>query len=102
MSVTMAKKLVRYRSWIVAVINAAVTWVILIIAPLGLFAVILCTGAVFFASLVVGEICDRTLFQLLRQQQRDVMEARRDGDNLDLGLGSYRDLPSQAEGEERR
>lgn len=102
MSVTMAKKLVRYRSWIVAVINAAVTWVILIIAPLGLFAVILCTGAVFFASLVVGEIGDRTLFRLLRQQQRDVMEARREGDHFDLGLGSYLDLPSQEKGEERR
>ncbi|MBD2500132.1 CRISPR-associated protein Csx18 [Anabaena azotica] len=59
MSVSMAGKLVLYRSWVVAVTNAAVTWVILMFAPLGLFAMILCTGAVFFASLVVGEICDR-------------------------------------------
>ncbi|BAY39457.1 hypothetical protein NIES2111_38330 [Nostoc sp. NIES-2111] len=102
MSISVAKKLVRYRSWIVAVTNAAVTWVILIIAPLGLFAVILCTGGVFFASLVVGEICDRALLQLLRQQQRDVMQARREGDSIDLGLGSYRDLPIQEQGEERR
>jgi len=99
-SVTMAKKLVRYRSWVVAVTNAAVTWVILIIAPLGLFGVIFCTGAVFLASLVVGEICDRTLFQLL-QQQRDVMEARSQADNLDVGLGSYL-IPTQEEEEERR
>ncbi len=58
MSVSMARKLLLYASWVVAVTNAAVAWVTLMFAPLGLFAVILCTGAVFLASLVVGEICD--------------------------------------------
>ncbi|WP_414575494.1 CRISPR-associated protein Csx18 [Anabaena sp. CCY 9402-a] len=97
MSTSVAKKLIRYRSWIVAVVNAATTWVILIIAPLGLFAVISCTVAVFLGSLLVGEICDRLLFQLLRNLQRDVMEARRETDNLDVGLYSYLDLSTQQE-----
>jgi hypothetical protein len=101
MSISVAKKLIRYRSWIVAVVNAATTWVILIIAPLGLFAVITCTAAVFLASLLVGEICDRLLLQLLRNLQRDVMEARRDTDNLDVGLSQYLDLTRQQNQEER-
>ncbi|WP_066382193.1 CRISPR-associated protein Csx18 [Anabaena sp. CA = ATCC 33047] len=96
------KKLIRYRSWIVAVVNAAITWVILIIAPLGLFAVISCTVGVFLASLLVGEICDRLLFQLLRNLKRDVMEARRDTDNLDVGLSAYLDLPTQQNQQEDR
>ncbi|MEA5565762.1 CRISPR-associated protein Csx18 [Anabaena sp. UHCC 0399] len=97
MSTSVAKKLIRYRSWIVAVVNAATTWVILIIAPLGLFAVISCTVAVFLGSLLVGEICDRLSFQLLRNLQRDIMEARRETDNLDVGLSSYLDLSTQQE-----
>jgi hypothetical protein len=101
MSASVTKKLVRYRSWIVAVVNAATTWIILIIAPLGLFAVITCTAAVFLASLVVSEICDRLLFQLLRNIQRDMMQARRDIDTLDLGLSNYLDLPTQQEEEHK-
>lgn len=102
MSASVAKKLVKYRSWIVAVTNAVVTWVILIIAPLGLFAVIACTLAVFVATLVVSAICDRVLFQLLRNLQRDVMEARSEKDNLDLGgLSSYIDLPAEPQKDER-
>lgn len=95
MSPSIAKKLIRYRSWIVAVVNAATTWVILIIAPLGLFAVITCTVAVFLASLLVGEIGDRILFQLLRHLQRDVIQARRETDHLDVGISSYLDLSTQ-------
>ncbi|WP_236140318.1 CRISPR-associated protein Csx18 [Nostoc sp. CMAA1605] len=59
MSTSAAKKLIRDRSWILAVVNAAITWVILIIAPLGLFAVISCTVTVFLAILLVGEILNR-------------------------------------------
>ncbi|QLE54769.1 CRISPR-associated protein Csx18 [Nostoc sp. TCL26-01] len=103
MSTSVAKKLVKYRSWIVAVTNAAVTWVILIIAPLGLFAVIACTVAVFIATLAVSAICDRVLFQLLRNLQRDVMEARSEKDHPDLGgLSSYIDLPAEQQKEERK
>ncbi len=47
MSPSVAKKLVRYRSWLVAVVNGGITWIVLIIAPLGLFAVIICTLSVF-------------------------------------------------------
>jgi hypothetical protein len=80
-----AKKLVQHRTWVVAGVNAAITWTILIIAPLGLFAVIVCTLAVFFSSLIVGRMCDRALFQLIRQsRQREVMSARRESDNINL------------------
>jgi hypothetical protein len=92
MSPYVAKKLVQYRSWVVACTNAAITWTILIIAPLGLFAVIVCTLAVFFASLFVGRMCDRALLQLIRQRDRDVMSARRESDNIDLNAGNYLDI----------
>ena len=101
MSASVTKKLVRYRSWIVAIVNAAVTWVILIIAPLGLFAVIICTVGVFFASLLVGEISDRLLFKLLRNIQRDVIQANRETDSLDVGLSSYLDLPTEQKTEKQ-
>lgn len=58
MSLFLAKKLVMYRSGLVALFNAGITWVILIIAPLGLFSVIVCTAAVFISSLAVGWVCD--------------------------------------------
>ncbi|BAB72338.1 CRISPR-associated protein Csx18 [Anabaena sp. FACHB-709] len=101
MSASVTKKLVRYRSWIVAIVNAAVTWVILIIAPLGLFAVIICTVGVFLASLLVGEISDRLLFKLLRNIQRDVIQANRETDSLDVGLSSYLDLPTEQKTEKQ-
>ncbi len=66
MSLSIVKKLVSYRSWILAVINAAITWIILIIPPLGLFAVISCTLGVFISSLSVGWVCDRALMRLLQ------------------------------------
>ena len=83
MSQSVARQLVRYRTWLAAVVNAGVTWVILIIAPLGLFAVITCTLAVFLGSLGVGWVCDRALFQLLEAHDRDVMRARRDSENFE-------------------
>ncbi|WP_427156980.1 CRISPR-associated protein Csx18 [Aliinostoc sp. HNIBRCY26] len=95
MSTSVAKKLIRDRSWILVVVNAAITWVILIIAPLGLFAVISCTVVVFLASLLVAEILNRFALQFLRQLQCDFMEARRDTNNLDVGLYPYLDLPAQ-------
>ena len=75
MSRTLNKQLVTYRSWIVAITNAGVTWVILIIAPLGLFSVITCTLLVFGASLVNGWISDRALLGLLAAGDRDLMTA---------------------------
>ncbi len=101
MSLFVAKKLVIYRSGIVAVINAGITWIILIIAPLGLFSVILCTVGVFISSLAAGWVCDvwgqaasrlRSLLKLLEASYRDVMSARRESENIDVA--SYLDLPT--------
>ncbi|MEA5513330.1 CRISPR-associated protein Csx18 [Nodularia sp. UHCC 0506] len=90
MSLFVAKKLVMYRSGIVAVINAGITWIILIIAPLGLFSVILCTVGVFISSLAAGWVCDRSLLNLLEASYRDVMSARRESENINAA--SYLDL----------
>jgi len=82
MSESVAKQLVRYRSWFVAVINAVITWIILIIAPLGLFAVITCTISVFFSSLIVGWISNVALFSLIKEVNPDVISAQNTADNL--------------------
>lgn len=98
MSPSVAKQLVRYRSWFVAIANATITWIILIIAPLGLFAVITCTLGVFLSSLIIGWMLDRALFQLLRVSNRDVMSARRESANFSTGLQSEMEsdfLPKQ-------
>lgn len=71
----MTQQLVRYRTWMVAIANAGMTWVILIIAPLGLFSVITCTLLVFAASLLNGWIGDRALLSLLAASDRDIMTA---------------------------
>ncbi len=93
MSLQFAKKVVEYRSWVVAFASAAITWVILIIAPLGLFAVIICTVAVFFSTLMVGKMCDRALIQILRQSgDREVMSARREQQNMNLNNENYLDI----------
>lgn len=65
MSRRLARKLAHYRTLLVALANAAITWVILIIAPLGLFAVINCTLMVFLASLALGFMGDLALNALL-------------------------------------
>lgn len=61
---TIAFQLVRNRTLLVALSNAGVTWIVLIIAPLGLLAVITCTILVFLSSLGFGYICDRAYRQL--------------------------------------
>ena len=65
MSQRLARKLTHGRTLFVALANAAITWVILIIAPLGLFAVINCTVMVFLASLAIGFMGDLALNALL-------------------------------------
>lgn len=95
MSPSVAKKLVRYRSWLVAVVNGGITWIVLIIAPLGLFAVIICTLSVFFGSLIVGVICDKALFKLLRENDREVMSADRVSQSINFTDGENLNLPTQ-------
>lgn len=72
MSPSFLKSLIRNRTIITAIANAAVTWVILIIAPLGLFAVIICTVGVFLGSLLVGNLSDRALLFLISSDQQDL------------------------------
>lgn len=69
MSRSLLEKLTRYRSLAIALANAALTWTILIIAPLGLFAVIVCTVLVFASSLVLGVLGDLALSLLLREDE---------------------------------
>ncbi len=54
-----------YRHLFIALANAGVTWIILIIAPLGLFSVILCTAMVALGSFVNGLIGDLIVRSLL-------------------------------------
>lgn len=68
MSRRLARQLMHYRTLLVALANAAITWVILIIAPLGLFAVISCTVMVFLASLTTGIMGDLALHALLNDR----------------------------------
>ena len=84
MSPSVAKKLIRYRNLFVALSNAGITWIILIIAPLGLFAVIICTLSVFISSLLVGAVGDFALFSLLPPSIWEGMRARREVENLKL------------------
>ncbi|MGB3205560.1 MAG: CRISPR-associated protein Csx18 [Crinalium sp.] len=90
MSLYTTKKMVNYRSWIVALVNAGVTWIILIIAPLGLFAVIICTLGVFLSSLAVGWVCDRTLLSILAANQREMMMGMGESEHLEDGGGEVR------------
>ncbi|MCA6575172.1 MAG: hypothetical protein IM535_22015 [Pseudanabaena sp. M38BS1SP1A06MG] len=76
MSPSLLKKLVRYRTVITAIANAAITWVILIIAPLGLFAVITCTLGVFLGSLFIGNLSDKALLFLVRNSDQQNLETR--------------------------
>lgn len=68
-----ARTLIRYRSIGVAIANAIATWVFLIIAPLGLFTVIICTAFVFGISLAAGIVSDRALFSFLRRNGWEMM-----------------------------
>jgi hypothetical protein len=77
MSPKLIKQLSRYRSLAIALANAAVTWVILIIAPLGLFAVITCTVLVFASSLLLGVLGDMALTLLLRDSTPPSMSGGR-------------------------
>lgn len=71
MRYSLVRKLLLSRTLLTGVINAGVTWIILIIAPLGLFAVITCTVAVFVSSLVVGFVCDRAFWWVLNSQDSE-------------------------------
>lgn len=71
MNKTLKHQLTFYRSLGVAITNAAITWIVLIVAPLGLFAVILCTALVFVGSLAAGVAGDRIVSSLIKNSSRD-------------------------------
>ena len=77
MSPNLIRQLNRYRSLSVAVANAIITWVILIIAPLGLFAVIVCTVLIFFSSLIFGLLGDIAMALMLRDSNPPAMAGGR-------------------------
>jgi len=73
MNFALVRTIVRFRNVFVAMFNAMITWILLIIAPLGLFTVIVCTVGVFFSSLIFGLVGDYFLFMMLRQGGFDGM-----------------------------
>lgn len=93
MSWSTVKQLVRYRTLFVALANAGITWIVLIIAPLGLFAVIICTALVFISSVTWGSVGDFALFRLLRPNGWDLMTMRRGSENLDSRYSSPVEQP---------
>lgn len=101
MSQNLLKKIVRYRNILVALGNAGVTWIILIIAPLGLFAVIICTIAVFLSSLAIGFCGDWAMFSLLQEEEVSRLKNRRNrGDfsqdsSREINSKGDRDLPER-------
>jgi hypothetical protein len=97
---SLARKLVLYRTSIVAIANAAITWIVLIIAPLGLFAVITCTGLVFLSSLIVGLWSDRALIRLLQSNDQIAIQTMQQGnfskdsqESIQLPIQEQRQLP---------
>ena len=90
MSANFIKQLNRYRSLAVALANAIITWVILIIAPLGLFAVIVCTVLIFVSSLIFGLLGDIAMALMLRDASPPPMSSGRPPSAVDVG----RDSPS--------
>jgi hypothetical protein len=82
----------------VALANGAITWVILIVAPLGLFAVISCTVMVFFASLATGFLGDLALVVLLDAADPRLGQAVRHNISVDAATGQPRiDHPRRQE-----
>ncbi len=73
----MVRRYVGYRHWLVALGNASITWVVLIIAPLGLFTVITCTALVLITSLGLGWLGDRLLLSVLAEINPAYRDAER-------------------------
>lgn len=89
MSPSFLKKIVRDRTIITAIANATITWIILIIAPLGLFAVITCTIGVFISSLFIGNLSDRALLFLVGSGDRQNINPNRSVDRGDILNADY-------------
>jgi hypothetical protein len=96
MPFSVAKQIIRYRCWFVAMANAAIAWIVLIIAPLGLFAVITCTAAIFASSLSLGMLGDFALFSLLKPSGWRPMESEAEAEAMQAWNEPMSDSPSRS------
>ncbi|MBE9168826.1 hypothetical protein IQ238_15350 [Pleurocapsales cyanobacterium LEGE 06147] len=95
-------QLMHYRNILVAVANAGITWIVLIIAPLGLFAVITCTVLVFVSSIVFGIVGDRLFLSFLKPIGWSVIQPRRETEHLDYGQSLSQSEQSSLHSEQQR
>jgi hypothetical protein len=75
-------KMARIRNISVSVANGVISLTILLIAPMGLFAVIVNTLLIVAATYGSLTVSDRILVYLLRDERRDGLGASRDSDEL--------------------
>jgi len=75
-------KMARVRNLSVSAANGAISLVILLIAPMGLFAVIVNTLLIVAATYGTLTVSDRILVYLLRDERRDSLGAARDSSEL--------------------
>ncbi|WP_286392370.1 CRISPR-associated protein Csx18 [Pseudanabaena mucicola] len=75
-------KVARVRNLSVSVANGAISLVILLIAPMGLFAVIVNTLLIVVATYGTLTVSDRILVYLLQDDRRDSLGAARDSSEL--------------------
>ena len=75
-------KVARVRNISVSVANGIISLVILLIAPMGLFAVIVNTLLIVAATYGCLTVSDRVLVYLLRDERRDSLGAARDSNEL--------------------
>ncbi|MFZ4730472.1 MAG: CRISPR-associated protein Csx18 [Pseudanabaena sp.] len=78
----LTSKMARVRNISVSIANGAISLVILLIAPMGLFAVIVNTLLIVAATYGSLTASDRILVYLLRDERRDGLGAARDSDEL--------------------
>lgn len=69
-------RLVLFRNVSVALVNGLLTLIILLIAPLGLVAVITCTAAVILASFVIGTTSDQIFRWLTERNSAPIVNQR--------------------------
>lgn len=75
-------KVARVRNISVSAANGIISLTILLIAPMGLFAVIVNTLLIVAATYGSLTVSDRILVYLLRDERRDSLGAVRDSDEL--------------------
>jgi hypothetical protein len=85
----LTSKVAQVRNVSVSVVNGAISLIILLIAPLGLLAVIVNTLLIIASTYTVTTISDRIIVYLQRGQQADLLPR---SDRSDLQSGNRNDL----------